>query len=561
MTSNYSRLAGTILLLGCINTWATVRYVNIDNTSPASPYLDWGTAATNIQDAIDVAVAGDLVLVTNGIYQTGGKVVTGELVQGTNRVALNKPLTVQSVNGPEATIIKGYQVPGVTNHSHAVRCVFLGNNSLLAGFTLTGGATPSSQPGGGITGPGFGGGFNNVASNCVLVGNAAYSEGGGSYGCTLIDCVIRDNVVLGFTGSGGGASESVLNNCVISNNFAPISGGGVENSELTNCLLVGNSPGGASLSTLVNCSLLRNTSFFGGGAEHATLINCVIADNQADFGGGTSGCRLNNCLVTGNRALTGGGIRVSFATNSTIVGNIADNQGGGAYCLGTLNGQSPVLNNCIVYFNTAPDSPNFTSGGTLNYSCTTPLPTNGIGNISNDPALVNPGTGDMQLQADSPCINSGNNLYSTASTDLNGNPRITGGTVDIGAYEFQQPTSILSYAWLQQYQLPTDGSADYSDTDGDTMNNWQEWRAATIPTDPSSLLKMLGVSNDVSAATVKWTSVNTRTYFLERSTDLTAQPAFVTVATNIAGHSSGTNTFTDTNAVGAGPFFYRTGVH
>ena len=49
------------------------------------------------------------------------------------------------------------------------------------------------------------------------------------------------------------------------------------------------------------------------------------------------------------------------------------------------------------------------------------------------------------------------------------------------------------------------------------------------------------------------------TYFLQRGTNLTAQPAFNTIQTNLLGQGD-VSSFTDTNAVGAGPFFYRVGV-
>jgi len=196
---------------------------------------------------------------------------------------------------------------------------------------------------------------------------------------------------------------------------------------------------------------------------------------------------------------------------------------------------------------------------TLNYCCTTPRPASGLGNITSDPLFTDYAGGNLRLQSTSPCINSGFNAYAPAGPDLDGNPRIAGGTVDIGAYEFQSPASLISYAWLQQYGLPADGSADYSDSDGDSANNWQEWVAGTSPTSASSALRMLNFTKDVAGITVSWQSVTNRTYFLERATNFNAEPPFALLSSNIVGQA-GTTTYTDTNAVGPGPFFYRVGV-
>jgi len=89
--------------------------------------------------------------------------------------------------------------------------------------------------------------------------------------------------------------------------------------------------------------------------------------------------------------------------------------------------------------------------------------------------------GNLRLQSNSPCINTGTNAYVVGATDLDGRPRVVSGTVDMGAYEFQPDVSGAFVSWLQQNQLATDGSADHTDADGDGLDNWQEYRLGRNP--------------------------------------------------------------------------------
>ena len=311
--------AAALLLAGAGSAMAEVHYVDVNCTNAAPPYTDWSTAATNIQDAVDAALAGDEIVVTNGIYQTGRRLVGQEA----NRVVVDKPLSVRSVNRPQFTTIYGFG--GLLG-----RCVYLTNGASLSGFTVTRGQV-----------------------------NA---WGGGAYGGTLNNCALIDN--RSGTSDGGGAASCTLNNCTLSANRAFSSGGG------------------AVFCTLNNCTLIGNRARTGGGVALCTLNNCTLADNA---------------VSTSDGELTTGGAANCLENNSIHFQNIG----------------SRGCEDC--------GSPGSLAGN----------------NWYGDPLFVDQANGNLRLQFNSPCVNAGDNAHAVGGTDLDGNPRIVRGTVDIGAYEFQ----------------------------------------------------------------------------------------------------------------------------
>ncbi len=345
--------------------------------TPVSPFTNWLTAATNIQDAIDAAVAGDFIVVSNGVYNSGGRAVHGT---ATNRVTVDKEVTVQSVNGPGATIIVGSQVSVLAG----IRCAYLTNGAMLIGFTLTNGGTIART--GDIFQEESGAGVwcessDAIVSNCILSGNVAYQYGGGAFQGTLVNCIVTNNranfggggcsnmlinctltknlatyqnvnsgggaiystltdcLVVNNTcyGGGGGAGFSSLTSCIVSNNTGNSIGGGVCMGIATDCLISGNqtfnSGGGAYSNILNNCALQNNSaSLNGGGAYGSSLRGCVVSNNFAQTGGGAYGSTWNNCLVVSNRAsASGGGGYGGIFTNCTIAVNGASTSGGGVY--------------------------------------------------------------------------------------------------------------------------------------------------------------------------------------------------------------------------------------
>jgi hypothetical protein len=379
------------------------------------------------------------------------------------------------------TIINNYVLidgGGVDNYGEAP----FTSTAVLTDCTVSGNNTSSNanQP------MSSGGGINNAGAmtlaGCTVGYNSSYSGGGiVNYGTlTATGSAISDNSALREFGSGGGGvlngryGMATFTDCTISSNSASAAvdagGGGVSNGGtaiLTDCTISGNSAqngggvdessGNGGTVSLTGCTISGNSAYFGGGLDGtATLSGCTISGNSARYGGGASGdLTLTNCTVAENSAYSGGGIS-GFATltDCTIVANSASLFGGG---FDSDSGLASKLTGTIVADNTAAVSGTGDIGGTVTGSYNL-IGTGGSGGLTNNvdgnvvgvanPLLAPLGNygGSTQTIAPlpgSPAIGNGT-AVSTIATDQRGAPRPTSGATDIGAFQDQGYTLVVS---------------------------------------------------------------------------------------------------------------------
>ncbi|MHC4154421.1 MAG: S8 family serine peptidase [Planctomycetota bacterium] len=377
-----------------------------------------------IQGAVDDSWDGGTVLVADGTYAGAG-----------NRDIdfKGKAITVRSENGPENCII---DCGGSEFDRHCGFKFLRGEdgNSVLEGFTITNGY---AYYGGGI----YCEQSSPTIINCILSENVAerggYSRGGGLY-CT-------DGNVL-------------LIDCTFIGNSAEEHGGAVacedySSPTVTNCTFSGNIVSGYHFAT--------GGGMYCSSPTNPVLTNCVFSNNVASGGsakgGGLyfdgSGLTLVNCVFSGNRAGSlGAGIlfgwgAVSTVSNCTFTGNFADDDGGGIY---TGSHSNIRLTNCILWGDT-PREIGYSTSPVITYS-NVQRGWPGVGNVDLDPRFVAPGywdgdtwvDGDYHLQWDSPCANAGDPAGDyTGQTDIDGEPRVMNGRVEIGVDELNIQTPII----------------------------------------------------------------------------------------------------------------------
>jgi parallel beta-helix repeat protein len=352
---------------------ATNLYVRVSGTNDTPPFTNWSLSCSNIQTVVNAAANGDIINVSNGTYYCWSNSVTSGM---TNMITITKRLTIQSVNGPEVTIIDA-NYPLFSN-----RVFYIGADVTLSGLTITNGHTYDVAYGGGVYIAGGGGTptGRGTLTNCWITGNSAtngvsdsYAGGGGvySYGTGIIvNCRIWGNRANGSMPGGGllagNVRPCVIRDCVISNNstFGLYFYNTPNQCLISNCTIVNNGRGVYNVSSVFimdNCRINNNGPGWDGAGvvvSPGMVKNCQINNNVGThYGGGVymQSAILSNCIVSGNYStnssdVTGGGIHMlggSMVLNCTIASNYADGgmRGGG---IGIGSG---TICNCLIASN------------------------------------------------------------------------------------------------------------------------------------------------------------------------------------------------------------------
>ena len=439
---------------------ATIYHVDQHVVGGASTGITWTHAFTSLQSALDVAVSGDQIWVAEGIYVPTNQVLTDDVRTKTfsitegvqlyggfaatetmlsqrdfvnNKTVLSGDLGGDDVPDGDGVLHNASGISG-TNAYHVVYAwqIPAGSDTRLDGFVVTGGQANGPYnwfPG--ITvdcDRNCGGGIKNYGShvdyfNLIVRGN--YGElGGGTYNNGSSSAFVNVDFVGNVVAGTGAAMK---------NTNSPIT--------LVNVVMVGNR---------------ANTKFgangHGGGISNfgsqskMQIFNSIIAFNSADSDGG--GVRNELQVITS-------------MTNTIVWGNESDNDDYDEiynYPLQEWDTDGIFIGDTIAAYSLISWSVPYT--GTANITST-------VSPFVQDPSPGGDGTwgtadddyGDLTLLSNSTPIDAGLNAalpVDSADLDRDGNTaetlpldgayntRISNGTVDIGAYEYQVAMTVMT---------------------------------------------------------------------------------------------------------------------
>jgi len=396
---------------------------------------------STIQQAVDLALNGDTILLQPGLYQGPGNrdvFVSGKAVEilGVGSVVIDCEGAGRGFHFDGPTTVGETRLERVQIRNGSAGAV--GGGAILV--------TTSAAP---------------RIKSCSFVDNQTTGCGGAIF-VAQGDLLVGASRFYGNSAQSGGAiCATFASGGVVGSHFegntATVVGGAIA--------VTGASQGSEDLD-FVNNSIVDNVAGFQGGGIYSEFVldglfeRLTIARNSANQGGGAyvfgqivSPNPLDNlvffkdCMVTDNEATTfGGGIATSFVVivsqNSTVAGNTA-NVGGGLY--GELSAGVFMISS-LAWGNQSsePDVTQQQVRVPASPTAYTILDRNiqgtDFGSLDQDPLFVAPELGNYHLGPASPCIDAGfvDYVVEPGQADIDGQDRVSGDRIDIGADEVQQ---------------------------------------------------------------------------------------------------------------------------
>lgn len=373
-----------LLLIFCIVAGLgfsqSIIYVNQEATGSGSG-LNWEDAMTDFAEAVDLAQAGDVIWVAQGVYKPTGRPHGGDsgnprtvhftLKNGVSiygGFAGNEEVLEERNYEENETILSGHIGDPLDSTDNCLHVFYhpeqsnLDNTAVLDGFTITGGYADGFWPdnsGGGMLN------LDNVSPtirNCLFSGN--YGRlGGAVYNLVsealFINCTFSDNTAS--DGDSNGSGGAVYNNsgspqyieCIFQNNHSISSAGAAYCKEsyslFQDCFFSGNtaiSSGGAIHTyrdySTIKCSTFTGNTARSGGAIFSSsgnlsdrsdiqVINSTFTANEAGYrGGAISTVAANNMLVL----------------NSTFYGNLAEDT---YHSISNSTSSTTIIHNSILW--------------------------------------------------------------------------------------------------------------------------------------------------------------------------------------------------------------------
>lgn len=442
----------TLLLISITSESKTIRYVKIDGTGDGT---SWANASNSIQTMIDNSASTDEVWVAKGTYYPTAETIPRDPrsmsffikegvslrggFSGYEKNLSQRLLTDTDCNGQvdssefvNKTILSG-NIDGVDdvwtksiitdgkvnwtltgNEGNCYRVVTGENENLIDGFFIEGGNANGSGVvnGGGVF-------MVNFITNCHIYNCSTTGYGGGVYiAYSITNCHISN--CSSSNGSGGGIYLfKSISNSYITNCSAQYGGGVSAPTNISNKV------------TITNCNIYNCSASYGGGVcyfsnsstsnDGLSIINCNILNCTGDFYiiYGSKGFNLTNCNIS--NCYSGYGLLYSYSDFSIVNCSFSNNKIGSTIGSGIINGTQ-----------TSFISPSITAVFIQ--------PTSFIGVATTEAQELELKNANWRLKEGSPCINAGTSINVSidilTGKDLDNNPRVAYGAIDIGAYEY-----------------------------------------------------------------------------------------------------------------------------